>query len=372
MNANQVADLILSSVKKSNLNFHIQESPFSLLINLRKTFIKNKNGNHLLPPSSDVLINENVVDNNKVKVKVLEEEKSSLNDALGQLNAELSETRNAMKELDVKLEKAKMDITEVQSKANESAKEVEKKRNENITIKLKDDELNGVIESLGSDMNIAIKNLKSKDNEIRRLENKSINLEEQLKNKRTENKILLDENKNISCEKKKFEVQVKAFKKPAINIHKSTSTVTVQIEAQTQTQTEPAFFNLQVVDTLSTRSDLELSSNSDIISNPAELGPALLEKQCSGKCEHKPQCILREPRPPPSPTITFLYNEYSKYHQHMMLWSKREFDGHPRCFAVENENYGCDDCTWLKWWYKWHGENHGFPDIPEWIYKKYL
>ena len=55
----------------------------------------------------------------------------------------------------------------------------------------------------------------------------------------------------------------------------------------------------------------------------------------------------------------------------MMLWDKKEFAGHQRCFSVENENYGCDDCTWLKWWYKWHGETHGFPDIPEWIYKKY-
>ena len=112
-------------------------------------------------------------------------------------------------------------------------------------------------------------------------------------------------------------------------------------DIQTQTETEPTFSTPHSLDTL-------------------PISPTTSDKACISKCEHEPQCILREPRPPPSPTITFLYNERSKYHQHMMLWSKKEFDGHSRCFAVENENYGCDDCTWLKWWYKWHGENHGF------------
>ena len=34
----------------------------------------------------------------------------------------------------------------------------------------------------------------------------------------------------------------------------------------------------------------------------------------------------------------------------MMLWTRKEFAGHTKCFSIENENYGCDDCTWLKWW----------------------
>ena len=42
MDPNRAADAIISSVKKSNLNFYIQESPFSIFLNLRKTFIKNR------------------------------------------------------------------------------------------------------------------------------------------------------------------------------------------------------------------------------------------------------------------------------------------------------------------------------------------
>ena len=187
-----------------------------------------------------------------------------------------------------------------------------------------------------------------------------------------ENKCLLDENKNICNEKKNLETQIFSSKKAVTKtVHKSTSTRTAKkIESQTQTEPESTFSTLQSKDALNIMLVMESSPSLD---NPTDPGPApASNNQCISRCEHKPQCILREPRPPPSPTITFLYNERSKYHQHMMLWTKKEFDGHSRCFAIENENYGCDDCTWLKWWYKWHGENHGFPDIPEWTYRKYL
>ena len=70
MDANHIANLILSSIKKSNLNFYIQESPFSLSINLRKTFIKNKNGNPLLPPS-DFFVNANAVKVDKLEEQML-------------------------------------------------------------------------------------------------------------------------------------------------------------------------------------------------------------------------------------------------------------------------------------------------------------
>ena len=44
MDANQTSDLVLSFIKRSNLNFNIVESPFSLSITIRKTFIRNKDG----------------------------------------------------------------------------------------------------------------------------------------------------------------------------------------------------------------------------------------------------------------------------------------------------------------------------------------
>ena len=99
---------------------------------------------------------------------------------------------------------------------------------------------------------------------------------------------------------------------------------------------------------------------------------SLARLKCTDVCTHSPQCIIREPLPPPFPSITFLYNEESQYHTHMMQWSKEEFAGCGRCFSIENENYGCKDCRWLKFWYGRHGQTHGFPDLANWIYRKYL
>ena len=53
MDPNYAADAVISSVKKSNLNFYIQESPFSLIINMRKSFIKIKSGDSLFQVFKD-------------------------------------------------------------------------------------------------------------------------------------------------------------------------------------------------------------------------------------------------------------------------------------------------------------------------------
>ena len=49
MLASQNFDAILEQVKNSSLNFHIQVSPFSALISLKKSFVKDQSGNVLLP-----------------------------------------------------------------------------------------------------------------------------------------------------------------------------------------------------------------------------------------------------------------------------------------------------------------------------------
>ena len=89
-------------------------------------------------------------------------------------------------------------------------------------------------------------------------------------------------------------------------------------------------------------------------------------------CEHEHQCVLRQPYPPPSPSSPFIVHEVSKYHIHMMTKTTEDLTGCIRCFSIDNENYGCDKCTWLKWWFKWHGDRHGFPDIHPSVYRKHL
>ena len=45
--ASKICDVILANIKSSNLNFSLTESPFSVQISLRKTFITDKNGTRI-------------------------------------------------------------------------------------------------------------------------------------------------------------------------------------------------------------------------------------------------------------------------------------------------------------------------------------
>ena len=46
---------ILETIQASNLNFQLRLSPFSDSISLKKSLVRNKSGNQLLPPSSHLL-----------------------------------------------------------------------------------------------------------------------------------------------------------------------------------------------------------------------------------------------------------------------------------------------------------------------------
>ena len=78
MEADSAVNAIVSSVKKSNLNFYIQESPFSLYINLRKTFIKNKEGTSLYPIPSNASSDDTI--EQKQKIAGLKEENHNLSE----------------------------------------------------------------------------------------------------------------------------------------------------------------------------------------------------------------------------------------------------------------------------------------------------
>ena len=48
MDPNKTSELLLSLIRKSQLNFVIEESPYSVSINLRKTFIQSRSGNPII------------------------------------------------------------------------------------------------------------------------------------------------------------------------------------------------------------------------------------------------------------------------------------------------------------------------------------
>ena len=91
VDASKTCDVILSHIKPSNLNFSLTESPFSVQIRIRKTFITYKNGYKIpgifekksLEPNDNLnlkLLIEN--ENLKEDIKHFDQEKSVLEEAL--------------------------------------------------------------------------------------------------------------------------------------------------------------------------------------------------------------------------------------------------------------------------------------------------
>ena len=136
MDAIRAAEVVIACVKISNLNFHIQESPFSLQINIRKTFIKNKNGDDKLP--YDVIVEAN---NNEQKVNI------------ENLKSQLQNTQEALHEVSVELEKSKKEYLEdakntllkefqnIERDMTEKEKECKLTKNETKDIKASNDRL---------------------------------------------------------------------------------------------------------------------------------------------------------------------------------------------------------------------------------------
>ena len=108
--------------------------------------------------------------------------------------------------------------------------------------------------------------------------------------------------------------------------------------------------------------------NMEVISkaNNSDISSMDLDEPCASGIsnalfQHIPQCVLRQPFPPPLPAVTHIRNEDSEYHKHIMSKTgvPGRYGGHTSCMGISVKNYGCNSCVW----YKWHGELHGYPDV---------
>ena len=133
MDAMQTSDFLLSIVKKSNLNFSISESPFSVSISIRKSFIKLRNGDTMPRPETleKILVN-----------KKLQDEYDSLLRTLASVENDKEELAVANHELAMKLEKAKMEISGTLKAVNDSKKEIENVKEDFLETKSENNSLN--------------------------------------------------------------------------------------------------------------------------------------------------------------------------------------------------------------------------------------
>ena len=92
------------------------------------------------------------------------------------------------------------------------------------------------------------------------------------------------------------------------------------------------------------------------------------EKLVTDMCLHSKTCVIRQPYPPPLPSLTPLKNEASNYHLKVLDGSLSWGRTCGYCFRIDHKNYGCEPCVWIKWF----GQLHGYPDINPYTYKKHL
>ena len=378
---------ILSSLRKSGLHFVVQETPFSAYITIRKKFHKG-----FVSPSQ----NEEESDEKIIK---LENEIKCLKNELEE-SIRVSETVKYEKEVFQKrLEIAEKGIL----KHIEDAKINEYKLNEEISnLKHLKQNLDEKILELNEDISKKDKNAKTLEKANTKLRTKNENLAEQnvitkadMNNNTMESFKLIEEIETLKAKISEMKGDILRASSPPSCSLSSTPDDTLPHDTpsralpgspprspsaqRTLPGTPPSPHTppgLPPSDTSSSKQKTFVPEKSKDPTNHAQFSRNFLfsspRTKSRDRCNHIPQCITREPLPPPFPSITFLHNENSQYHTHMMQWTEKEFAGCAKCFSIENENYGCRDCRWLKFWYGKHGETHGYPDVAAWVYKKYL
>ena len=117
MDAKQTSETILSYIKKSNLNYFAQESPFSVTINIRKTFIKDQDG-ILLSPEEDFTDIKYLNAENEF----LKNDNYTLKSTLIHCNTEKDALEKALHEMSIKPEKSKIELSETFAKTQQISK----------------------------------------------------------------------------------------------------------------------------------------------------------------------------------------------------------------------------------------------------------
>ena len=108
MDAIQACDIVVATLKSSRLNFFLQESPFSITVNIKKTFIKNQAGSEIYP---------DVEDFSCIKCK-MSVSNQVVKNTTGEIDDKDCDLKDTIQDLSIKLDKAKIELSEVMTEKN--------------------------------------------------------------------------------------------------------------------------------------------------------------------------------------------------------------------------------------------------------------
>ena len=176
MDASQTSDLLITYVKKSNLNFSLNESPFAFSISIKKTFIKDKDGK---PRNSQLAEFEQ-------QHPWIQDQNKYLQAVAGDLESDQEAFKHTISDLGMKLQKSKTEIADLMAEVNCAVKAKEFTESQ-LVIKNHDfNELNAEFLKVKNEKKELVKNVDTVQKEVialrKQLEAKSNQLKEGLDN----------------------------------------------------------------------------------------------------------------------------------------------------------------------------------------------
>ena len=161
----------------------------------------------------------------------LKNDNYTLKSTLIHCNTEKDALEKAVHEISIKLEKAKIELSETFAKNQRISKEkhdVEKKLDDQekkiVTLQSETKSLKMDVNGLKNEVKVANKTIKSKEKEVSKLEGKNSNLEDNIENLKFENKVLNEEEKKFEKEMYKLEKKLSELKFSKSSSTKSTNT----------------------------------------------------------------------------------------------------------------------------------------------------
>ena len=158
----RTCDVLLSYLKRSNLNFHLTESPFSASIEIRKTFVKDKNG---------VYRTSNLPMLFKEETNVLDDDKDALIKENESLYIQLQSSQNDIANLEVEINQLQINQKILEKDNDDLRKALEEKALEMASVKKCVTDLKAVNNAIKHDIEQANNTVKNKDEEIAKAEN---------------------------------------------------------------------------------------------------------------------------------------------------------------------------------------------------------
>ena len=316
MEASDTFENLLEHIQNSNLNYKLERSPFSAIISLKKSVVRDKSGNMFSPATNTSFCDRRMQEENKnlrQQIENLETKIESLKSDFGCSVDELEGLYKVNVVLEKEMQSLKPRLTAIKKENSDIIEAAKIKTMEREVIDETNREVSNLVEQ-NKNYKLEIKNVNFKHEkinlEIKMIKSEKETLEKDVKNLSVTLKSSKQEVKEITktfdIERKKFTSEISKLldykhnhEKEAREIKKKQKKI---MKKERKSSKEVA--NIEV-NKMKDRREAKIKERESVIE-------VFEEETKFGKkdyCVHSPQCVLREPSPPPLGPQTFKQSE---------------------------------------------------------------